>query len=86
MAAAIAATKILEFDKGQMANALGIAAYLAPGTIESKFSFTPPANFNKSADMGWFCLGSIVATICAQNGYVGDPSILDRPRGITALL
>lgn len=86
LAAAIAAAKILKFDKKQIANVLGIAAYLAPGAIESKFSFTPPANFNKSADMGWFCLGGIVATTCAQNGYVGDPSILDGPRGITALL
>ena len=86
LAASIAAAKIFNFDKKQMANVLGVAAYLAPGAIESKFSFTPPANFNKSADMGWFCLGGITAALCAQNGYIGDPSILDGPRGIMALL
>jgi len=86
LASAIGAAKIFRFDKAQMANVLGIAAYLATGAIESKFSFTPPANFNKSADMGWFCLGGIMAALCAQNGYVGDPSVLDGPRGLMALL
>ncbi|HEY97182.1 MAG TPA: MmgE/PrpD family protein [Dehalococcoidia bacterium] len=86
LAASIAAAKIMKFDNQQIANTIGVAAYLAPGAIESKFSFTPPANFNKSADMGWFCLGGITAALCAKNGYVGDPSILDGPRGIMALL
>jgi 2-methylcitrate dehydratase PrpD len=86
LASAVAAAKIFGFDREQMANVLGIAAYFATGAIESKFSFTPPANFNKSADMGWFCLGGIMAALCAQNGYVGDPSVLDGPRGLMALL
>jgi 2-methylcitrate dehydratase PrpD len=86
LASAVAAAKILGFNSEQIANALGIAAYFATGAIESKFSFTPPANFNKSADMGWFCLGGIMAALCAQNGYIGDPSVLDGPRGLTALL
>jgi 2-methylcitrate dehydratase PrpD len=86
LAAAAAAGLIFKFDRGLMINALGVAAYLAPGAIESKFSFTPPSNFNKSADMGWFCHGGIMAAICARNGYVGDPSVLDGPRGLAALL
>jgi 2-methylcitrate dehydratase PrpD len=86
LAAAVAAAKIFGFGREQIANVLGIAAYLATGAIESKFSFTPPANFNKSADMGWFCLGGIMAALCAKNGYVGDPSVLDGPRGLKALL
>jgi 2-methylcitrate dehydratase PrpD len=86
LASAISAAIIFGFDKAQMTNTLGIAGYLAPGAIESKFSFTPPSNFNKSGDMGWFCLGGIMAALCAQNGYVGDPSILDGPRGLAALL
>ena len=86
LASAVAAAKIFGFDRAQMANVMGIAAYFATGAIESKFSFTPPANFNKPADMGWFCLGGIMAALCAQNGYVGDPSVLDGPRGLTALL
>ena len=85
LASAVAAAKIFKFDKAQMANVLGVAAYLAPGAIESKFSFTPPANFNKSADMGWFCLGGIMAAICAQNGYVGDPSDSGRTAGLDGL-
>jgi 2-methylcitrate dehydratase PrpD len=86
LASAVAAGKIFGFDSAQMANVLGIAAYFATGAIESKFSFTPPSNFNKSADMGWFCLGGIMAALCARNGYVGDPSVLDGPRGLMALL
>jgi 2-methylcitrate dehydratase PrpD len=86
LASAAAAGRLFGFDKAQMANVLGVAAYFATGAIESKFSFTPPSNFNKSADMGWFCLGGIMAALCARNGYVGDPSVLDGPRGLTALL
>jgi 2-methylcitrate dehydratase PrpD len=86
LAAATAAAKTFKFDKKQTGNVLGIAAYFASGAVESKFVFTPPSNFNKYADMGWFCLGGVTAALCAQNGYVGDPSILDGPRGITALL
>src|SRR3972149_3872144 len=77
---------MLKFNPEQMINALGVAAFLAPGAIESKFSFTPPANFNKSGDMGWFCQGGIMAALCVRNGYVGDPSILDGPRGLSGML
>jgi len=84
--ATIAAAKMFGFDKEQMINALGIAGYFAPGAIESKFVFTPPGNFNKYGDTGWFCLSGVMAALCAQNGYVGDPSILDGPRGLAALL
>jgi 2-methylcitrate dehydratase PrpD len=85
-AAAIAAAIIFGFDKAQMVNTLGIVGYFAPGAIESRFVFMPPGNFNKYGDMGWFCLSGVMAALCAQNGYVGDPSILDGPRGLAALL
>jgi 2-methylcitrate dehydratase PrpD len=86
LAAAAAAGLIFKFNREQMIDALGVAAYLAPGAIESKFSFTPPSNFNKSGDMGWFCMGGIMAALCVQHGYVGDPSVLDGPRGLAAML
>ncbi len=85
-AATISAAKTLKFDKEQMSNVMGIAGYFAPGAVESKFVFTPPGNFNKYGDMGWFCLSGVMAALCAQNGYIGDPSILDGPRGLAALL
>lgn len=85
-AAAVAAAKISGFDKEQMINTLGIAGYFVPGAIESKFVFTPPGNFNKYGDIGWFCLSGVMAVLCAQNGYIGDPSVLDGPRGLAALL
>ena len=85
-AAAVAAAKVFKFDSEQIVNTLGITGYLVPGAIESKFTFTPPGNFNKYGDMGWFCLGGIMAALCTQNGYVGDPSVLDGPRGLAALL
>jgi 2-methylcitrate dehydratase PrpD len=85
-AAAVAAAKVFGFDREQMVNTLGITGYFAPGAIESKFTFTPPGNFNKYGDMGWFCLGGVMAALCAQYGYVGDPSVLDGPRGLVALL
>jgi 2-methylcitrate dehydratase PrpD len=85
-AAAIAAALTLRFGKEQMVNTLGIVGYFAPGAIESRFIYMPPGNFNKYGDMGWFCLSGVMAALCVQNGYVGDPSMLDGPRGIAALL
>lgn len=85
-AAAIAAAKVLGIYEAQMINILGIAGYFVPGAIESKFVFTPPGNFNKYGDMGWFCSSGVMAVLCAQNGYIGDPSVLDGPRGLAALL
>ena len=85
-AAAVAAAKVFGFDRAQMVNTLGIVAYFAPGAIESKFTFTPPGNFNKYGDMGWFCLSGVMAALCSQYGYVGDPSVLDGPRGLAAVL
>jgi 2-methylcitrate dehydratase PrpD len=85
-AAAIGAAKTFRFGQAEMLNTLGTVAYFAPGAIEGKFVFTPPSNFNKYGDMGWFCLSGVMAAICARNGYIGDPSILDGPRGLAALL
>ncbi len=85
-ASVIAAAKVCKFDKWQMSNVMGIVGYFAPGAIESKFVFTPPSNINKYADMGWFCLSGVMAVLFAQNGYVGDPSVLDGPRGLASLL
>ena len=85
-AAAIAASKVFKFNKDQIINTLGVVAYFSPGAIESKFTFTPPGNFNKYGDMGWFCSSGLMAALCVENGYVGDPSILDGPRGLAALL
>ena len=66
-AAAVAAAKVFEFDREQIINTLGITGYLVPGAIESKFTFTPPGNFNKYGDMGWFCLGGIMAAVWLYN-------------------
>jgi 2-methylcitrate dehydratase PrpD len=83
---AISAARTLNFGQPEMLNTLGTVGYFATGAIESKFVFTPPSNFNKYGDMGWFCMSGVMAAICARNGYVGDPSILDGPRGLAALL
>jgi 2-methylcitrate dehydratase PrpD len=85
-AAAVAAAKTFKLGPAETLNTLGTVAYFAPGAIEGKFVFTPPSNFNKYGDMGWFCLSGVMAALCAKNGYIGDPSILDGPRGLAALL
>jgi 2-methylcitrate dehydratase PrpD len=87
LAATVAAAKIFKLDKDQIINALTCAAYFSPGpTPSTRFSVAPSANFEKYADMGWFCLNGIIAALCAKNGYVGDPSILDGPFGLRKLL
>ena len=85
-AAAISAARAFKFGPAEMLNTLGTVGYFAPGAIEGKFVFTPPSNFNKYGDMGWFCESGVMAALCARNGYIGDPSILDGPRGLAALL
>ena len=84
--AAAAAAKTCGFDKAQMINVLGVAAYFTPSAIESKFTFTPPGNFNKYGDTGLFCQSGVMASLCVQNGYIGDPSVFDGERGLPAVL
>jgi 2-methylcitrate dehydratase PrpD len=84
--AAIAAGKTCGFNKEQMINILGVVAYFAPGAIEAKFTFTPPGNINKYGDTGQFCQSGVMAALCVQNGYVGDPSVFDGPRGLPSVL
>jgi len=84
--AAAAAAKICGFNKEQMTNAMGIAAYFTPSAIESKFTFTPPGNFNKYGDTGLFCMSGVMSALCVQNGYIGDPSVFDGPRGLPPVL
>ena len=84
--AAAAAAKTCGFNKEQMINILGIAAYFTPSAIEAKFTFTPPGNFNKYGDTGLFCQSGVMAALCVQNGYIGDPSVFDGIRGLPAVL
>lgn len=84
--AAAAAAKICNFDEEQMINVLGVAAYFTPSAIESKFTFTPPGNFNKYGDTGLFCLSGAMSALCVQHGYIGDPSVFDGPRGLPSVL
>jgi 2-methylcitrate dehydratase PrpD len=86
LAATVAASKILKLDKAQIVNALTCAAHFAPGAIASKFAYTPPANFEKYGDMGWFCFSGVMAALCARHSYTGDPSVLDGPYGLAKLL
>ncbi len=84
--AAAAAAKTCGFNREQMINILGVAAYFTPSAIESKFTFTPPGNFNKYGDTGLFCQAGVMAALCVQNGYIGDPSVFDGDRGLPAML
>jgi 2-methylcitrate dehydratase PrpD len=86
LGAAVSAAKACDFNKAQMLNALGICVYFAPGGIESKFTFTPPGNFEKYGDTGQFCMSGVFTALCVQNGYIGDQTIFDGPRGLPALL
>jgi 2-methylcitrate dehydratase PrpD len=86
LGAAASAAKTCGFNKEQMLNALGICVYFAPGGIESKFTFTPPGNFEKYGDTGQFCWSGVMTALCVQNGYIGDQTIFDGPRGLPNLL
>jgi len=70
--AAAAVGKILGFDQNLMANALGIAGFLAPITrIESFFNTCKPFHGGQAAQVG------VVAALAAKEGFGGSKEIVE---------
>jgi len=80
--AAFAAASLLGLERGQLVQALGLAGVLAPvpslrklGTDEA-----PPLPWIKNT-YGAATEGGVLAALLAADGYVGNRTILDGPRG-----
>lgn len=76
-----AAGKILGLGSDAIANALGIAGYIAPVQALAKWVRTVPASSTKYLMAGWICEAEILSVLMAQNGYKGDTTVLDGEYG-----
>lgn len=76
--AAVAAAKLLELDRDQMAHMLAIAASTASGIRVNFGSMTKPLHVGRAAQNG------IVAAQLAQRGFTGGADALDPPWGFFA--
>jgi len=77
IAAAVAAAKILNLDTQGIQNAMGIAGYYTPLPLISKWLYTKPLGIQKYQDMGWFAFVGLISALFSQDGYSGDPCIVD---------
>jgi 2-methylcitrate dehydratase PrpD len=77
----VSAGVMLRLDAERLANALGIAGYIAPVQALAKWIRTVPASSTKYLMAGWICEAEILSVLMAQNGYKGDTTVLDGEYG-----
>lgn len=81
LGAAAAAGKILDLDRENMANAIGIAGCIAPPNLVRKWMVTAPARSTKYGPSGWGAQAGISAALLADMGYTGDTDVLEGEYG-----
>lgn len=79
--AAAGVSRILKLDRGRMANAMGIAAYICPPMTESKWMDTTPCSMTKYGPPGWTNQAGVTAALLADMGYLGDTDAFDGKYG-----
>jgi 2-methylcitrate dehydratase PrpD len=80
------AAKVLNLDGAAMADALGLAGYLAPVPSHNKFLLTPRGGgLAKYGPAGWTAQGGVTSALLASKGYEGDRSVLDGESGFWAM-
>ncbi|MDP2953141.1 MAG: MmgE/PrpD family protein [Chloroflexota bacterium] len=79
------AGKVLDLDKKQMANALGIAVQMYPVPVQG-WEKTLPAPMTKYLTPAWMGPAEITAAMMAQEGFTGNPAILDGEEGFWSYL
>lgn len=75
------AGKILNLSAGEMAHALGIAAYLCPLPVCRDWEDAIPKSMIKYVSAGWICQTSVSAALLAREGYTGNPHVFDGEYG-----
>ena len=73
--------KILNLGPNEMAQALGIAAYLCSLPICRDWEDAMPKSMIKYVPVGWICQTSITAALLAEQGYTGNPGVFDGKYG-----
>jgi len=77
LAAAAGAGRLLNLDKGQVANAIGIAGYICPPSTFMKFLHTTPVRMAKYGPAGWGAQAGVTAALLAEMGYTGDTKLFE---------
>lgn len=78
---AVGTGRLLGLDRDQMANALGIAGYIAPVPTSGKWGRTRKVGMAKFAPAGWMSHAEVTAAFLAEMGYTGDQTVLDGEHG-----
>lgn len=75
--AAVAASKILRLDEGQMGSSMGIAGSQAAGSME----FLADGAWTKRFHAGWAAHSGLIAALLAKKGFKGPSTILEGRNG-----
>lgn len=73
--AVVGAGRLLKLDSEKMANAIGIAGYIAAPSTMRKWMDTTPVRMTKYGPAGWVGNGAVTAALLADLGYRGDTDI-----------
>ena len=80
-AGAAAGGRLLGLSADQIAHAMGIAGYVAPVPMLTKFVTTVPASMGKYLSAGFLSQAQVLAILSADMGYTGDTEVLDGDYG-----
>jgi 2-methylcitrate dehydratase PrpD len=81
LAAAACAGKILNLDKGKIANTIGIAGCMCPPNIQAKWMRTAPVRMTKYGPAGWSAHVAVASALLADMGYTGDTDLFEGDYG-----
>jgi 2-methylcitrate dehydratase PrpD len=78
---AVGAAKILGLGREKLAHTLGLAAYLCPLPACRDWEDAVPKSMVKYVPVGWVSQGAVTAAMLANDGFTGNPSVLDGEYG-----
>ncbi len=82
LAAAAAAGKILGLDTPKMLHAMGTAGHLSQVLTWVRYTFQERRAMTKYAVPGWQNTGGVTAALLAQEGFIGDTTLLTGEEGL----
>jgi len=78
--AAVAASKILNLNQEQLANAIGIAGSICLPDTLGKWLETTPQRMTKYGPAGWASQAGVTSALLAEMGFTGDTAIFEGNR------
>src|SRR6185295_9795415 len=80
--AAAGAGRLLGFDVDRMRSCFGVAGYMAPVPGLGKYLRLASSPHVKYTSSGWVAAGAATAGLLVNEGYDGDPEVLDGDFGL----